>query len=299
MITITGLTLKNPTLLAAGILGTTGASLLRVARNGAGAVVTKSIGCAPNAGHPNPSMIETECGFLNALGLPNPGYRHYHKELQIASAAGVPVIASIFGADAREFAEVALGLCDAADAIELNLSCPHADRYGASVGIDPSLVREITSSVKDAVDIPVWAKLTPNVTDITEIGLAAQEGGADAVVAINTVRTMAIDIESGYPILGNRFGGLSGTGVKPIAVKCVYDLYDALDIPIIGVGGISCWQDAIEMILAGASAVQIGSAVHTSLSVFSEVADGIRDYCMARGCEVEDICGMAHRVGVA
>ena len=299
MITITGLTLKNPTLLAAGILGTTGASLLRVARNGAGAVVTKSIGCDPKAGHPNPSMIETECGFLNALGLPNPGYHQYREELQIASAAGVPVIVSIFGADAREFTKVAVGLCDVADAIELNLSCPHADRYGASVGVDPSLVREITSSVKEAVDIPVWAKLTPNITEITEIGLAAQEGGADAVVAINTVRAMAIDIESGYPILGNRFGGLSGTGVKPIAVKCVYDLYAALDIPIIGVGGISCWQDAIEMILAGASAVQIGSAVHVGLSVFAEVAEGIRGYCLANGCEVEDICGMAHRVAVA
>ncbi|MCK5108397.1 MAG: dihydroorotate dehydrogenase, partial [Methanosarcinales archaeon] len=110
---------------------------------------------------------------------------------------------------------------------------------------------------------------------------------------------MAIDIESGYPILGNRFGGLSGTGIKPIAVKCVYDLYGAIDIPIIGVGGISCWQDAIEMILAGASAVQIGSAVHTGLSVFSEVADGIASYCQAHGCVVEDMCGMAHRVGVA
>lgn len=295
MITITGLELKNPTMLAAGILGTTGASLLRVARSGAGAVVTKSIGPAPDAGHPNPSMVETECGFLNALGLPNPGYHHYHEELMIAKKGEVPVIVSIFGADAQEFVGVALGLSDAADAIELNLSCPHADRYGAAVGIYPSTVREIASAVKEVVDIPVWAKLTPNVTDITEIGLAAQEGGADAIVAINTVRAMAIDIESGFPILGNRFGGLSGSAIKPIAIKCVYDLYGALDIPIIGVGGISCWQDAVEMMMAGASAVQIGSAVHTGLSVFTEITDGIRGYCRMHSYEVEGICGMAHK----
>ena len=307
MMTVTGLTLKNPTVLAAGILGTTGASLLRVARGGAGAVVTKSIGCAPNAGHPNPSMVETECGFLNAMGLPNPGYRNYREELSVVrggrgaggvggtGTAEVPVIASVFGADAREFSDVASGLSDLADAIELNLSCPHADRYGASIGIDPALVLEITSAVKDVAPVPVWVKLTPNVTDITEIGLAAEEGGADAVVAINTVRAMAIDIESGVPILGNQFGGLSGAAIKPIAVKSVYDLYGALDIPIIGVGGISCWQDAIEMILAGACAVQIGSAVHNGISVFRDVADGIAEYCHAHGCTVDELCGIAHQ----
>jgi len=177
MITITGLKLANPTILAAGILGSTGASLLRVSASGAGAVVTKSIGRAPNSGHPNPSMVKIECGFLNALGLPNPGYQQYREELVTAKKGRVPVIASIFGENASEFVEVALGLCDLADCIELNLSCPHAGKYGASIGIDPSLVREITSAVKDAVGIPVWAKLTPNVTDITEIGLAAQEGG--------------------------------------------------------------------------------------------------------------------------
>ncbi len=294
MMTITGMELANPTILAAGILGSTGASLLRVAGSGAGAVVTKSIGRIPNSGHPNPSMVETECGFLNALGLPNPGYQQYREELVTAKKCKVPVIASIFGGNASEFVEVALGLCDLADGLELNLSCPHADRYGASIGIDPSLVREITSAVKDAVSIPVWAKLTPNVTDITEIGLAAQEGGADAVVAINTVRAMAIDIESGFPILGNRFGGLSGTAIKPIAVKCVYDLYAALDIPIVGVGGISTWQDAVEMMMAGASAVQVGSAVRGGISVFAEIADGIRDYCQVHGHEVPDICGIAH-----
>jgi dihydroorotate dehydrogenase (NAD+) catalytic subunit len=239
-------------------------------------------------------MVKIECGFLNALGLPNPGYQQYSEELVTAKKGKVPVIASIFGGNASEFVEVALGLCDLADGLELNLSCPHADRYGASIGIDPSLVREITSAVKDAVNIPVWAKLTPNVTDITEIGLAAQEGGADAIVAINTVRAMAIDIESGFPILGNRFGGLSGTAIKPIAVKCIYDLYAALDIPIIGVGGISTWQDAVEIMMAGASAVQVGSAVCGGIQIFAEIADGIGDYCQVHGHEVPDICGIAH-----
>ncbi|HDJ38633.1 MAG TPA: dihydroorotate dehydrogenase, partial [Methanosarcinales archaeon] len=162
-------------------------------------------------------------------------------------------------------------------------------------GTDPEAAFSVISLVRKRTNKPLIVKLTPNVTDITEIGLAAEEGGADAVVAINTVRAMAIDIESGVPILGNRFGGLSGAAIKPIAVKSVYDLYGALDIPIIGVGGISCWQDAIEMILAGACAVQIGSAVHNGISVFRDVADGIAEYCHAHGCTVDELCGIAHQ----
>jgi dihydroorotate dehydrogenase (NAD+) catalytic subunit len=300
MYTLNGLELKNPTILAAGILGTTGASLCRVAREGgAGAVVTKSIGPTPKTGNPNPSMIRLECGFLNAMGLPNPSYPGFLQELKLAkNDSGVPVIASIFGGNAAEFTEVAEGLLPGnPNAFELNVSCPHAEGYGADVGSNPCLVEAITAAVKDVVNVPVWVKLTPNVSDITSIGAAAESGGADAVVAINTLKGMAIDIESGYPILGNRSGGLSGKAVKPIAVKCVYDLYSALEIPIIGVGGISTWQDAVEMIMAGASAVQVGSAVYDRLDVFSEISTGIEAFLHRKGySDVNRLIGLSHEM---
>jgi dihydroorotate dehydrogenase (NAD+) catalytic subunit len=290
-----GLKLANPTILAAGIMGTTGASLKRMAGMGAGAVVTKSIGVEPKYGHPNPSMVALECGYINAMGLPNPSYKEFSRELKVAKEANVPVIASIFGATADEFVEIAKGL-PGADAYELNVSCPHAIGYGMQVGTDPVLVKEITKAVKDAVNVPVWVKLTPNVTDIREIGLAAQEGGADAVVAINTLKAMAIDIDSGYPILGNVHGGLSGPGIKPVAVRCVYDLYNALEIPVIAAGGVSNWADAVEMMMAGACAVEIGSAVYEDTGVFAFVAMGISDYLDRKGWQMKDVVGLSHRV---
>ena len=300
MYTLTGLKLKNPTILAAGILGTTGASLCRVAHEGgAGAVVTKSIGPMPKTGHSNPSMVKLGCGFLNAMGLPNPSYPSFFQELEIAKKdAGVPVIASIFGGNPAEFKEVAEGLLPAKpDAFELNVSCPHAEGYGAAVGSNPCLVEAITAAVKDIVNVPVWVKLTPNVSDITCIGNAAEAGGADAVVAINTLKGMAIDIESGYPVLGNRSGGLSGKAVKPVAIKCVYDLYTALEIPVIGVGGVSSWQNAVEMMMAGAAAVQVGSAVYDRLDIFSEISTGIEAFLQRKGySDVKELIGLAHEM---
>jgi dihydroorotate dehydrogenase (NAD+) catalytic subunit len=300
MYTLTGLKLKNPTILAAGVLGTTGASLCRVAsEGGAGAVVTKSIGPAPKTGHSNPSMVKLECGFLNAMGLPNPSYPGFLQELDIAKKdSDVPVIASIFGGTPSEFVEVAEGLLPGKpDAFELNVSCPHAEGYGAAVGSNPCLVEAVTAAVKDVSKVPVWVKLTPNVSDITCIGTAAESGGADAVVAINTVKGMAIDIESGYPVLGNRSGGLSGKAIKPVAVKCVYDLYTALEIPVIGVGGVSSWQDAVEMMMAGAEAVQIGSAVYDRVDIFSEISTGIEAFLQRKGySDVKKLIGLSHEM---
>jgi dihydroorotate dehydrogenase (NAD+) catalytic subunit len=292
-LTLTGLKLKNPLMLAAGIMGTTGGSLKRIAQAGAGALVTKSIGLEPKSGHSNPSMVEVDCGYLNAMGLPNPSYKNFQCEIDTAKEGGVPVIASIFGGCALDFSEIA-GVIHA-DAFELNVSCPHAHGYGAEIGTDPNLVEDITSSVKNTVDVPVWVKLTPNVTNIKSIALAAQSGGADAVVAINTVRGMVIDIESGYPVLGNKFGGLSGRAIKPVAVKCVYDLYEALDIPVIGVGGISDWKDAVEFIMAGAQAVEIGSAVGNNINVFNEISSGMETFLTQKRWTLEDIYGMAHK----
>ncbi len=292
-LTLTGLTLKNPLMLASGIMGTTGGSLKRVAQGGAGAVVTKSIGIEPKRGYNNPAMIEVDCGYLNAMGLPNPSYKMFQNEIQIAKEGGVPVIASIFGGGPEEFSEIAGAL--EADAFELNLSCPHAEGYGTEIGTEAELVEEITKAVK-SVDVPVWVKLTPNVTDITSIGLAAQRGGADAVVAINTLRGMAIDIESGYPILDNKFGGLSGRAIKPVAIKCIYDLYKALDIPVIGVGGISDWRDAIEFIMAGAQAVEIGSAVGNNVRIFEDISSCMEAFLKEKELSLNEIYGMAHEV---
>ncbi|MCZ7400931.1 MAG: dihydroorotate dehydrogenase [Candidatus Methanoperedens sp.] len=293
-LTLTGLKLKNPLMLAAGIMGTTGGSLKRIADSGAGAVVTKSIGLEPKSGHSNPSMVDVDCGYLNAMGLPNPSYKNFQHEIDTAKEGGVPVIASIFGGCSLDFSQISIAIH--ADAFELNVSCPHAQGYGAEIGTDPILVEEITHAVKNTVDVPVWVKLTPNVTNIKSIGLAAQRGGADAVVAINTIRGMAIDIESGYPILGNKFGGLSGRAIKPVAVKSVYDLYEALDIPVIGVGGISDWKDAIEFIMAGAQAVEIGSAVGNNINIFNEISSGMEAFLSEKEWTLEDIYGMAHQV---
>ncbi|MBU4374051.1 MAG: dihydroorotate dehydrogenase [Euryarchaeota archaeon] len=292
--TLTGLKLKNPLMLAAGIMGTTGGSLKRIAESGAGAVVTKSIGLLPKSGHSNPSMVEVDCGYLNAMGLPNPSYKNFQGEIDIAKKSGVPVIASIFGGCSLDFSEIAGAL--RADAFELNVSCPHAHALGAELGKDPELVEDITRTVKRVADVPVWVKLTPNVTNIKDIGLAAQRGGADAVVAINTVRGMAIDIESGYPILGNKFGGLSGRAIKPVAIKCVYDLYEALDIPVIGVGGIREASDVIEFIMAGAQAVEIGSAVGNNINIFNDISSCMQEFLEEKEWTLEDIHGMAHKV---
>lgn len=288
-----GLTLQNPVILAAGILGTTGASLRRAALAGAGCVVTKSLGSEPRSGHPGPTIVQVECGLLNAMGLPNPSYKVFQDEIDFAKTSGTPVVASIFGSSAEEFARISRGL--RADAFELNLSCPHAERYGSELGRYPDLVEAVTGAVKASVDVPVWVKLTPNTADIVELGLAAQRGGADAVVAINTLKAMAIDIETGYPILGNKFGGLSGAAIKPVAVRCVFELSTQLEIPVIGVGGVSTWEDAVEMIMAGACAVQVGTALQRGYEVFKEITEGLSGYLERKKMTLEELKGIAGR----
>ena len=287
-----GLSLRNPIMLAAGILGTSGSSLKRAALAGAGCVVTKSIGIEPRDGHPGPTIVQVDCGFLNAMGLPNPGYREFQEEINLARLGGVPVVASIFGA-AEDFGEIALSL--KADAFELNLSCPHAKCFGAELGRHPEIVEAVTRDVKEKAEVPVWVKLTPNTADIVELGLAAQDGGADAVVAINTLKGMAIDIEMGIPILGNSFGGLSGPAIKPVAVKCVYDLSANLKIPVIGVGGVSSWQDAVEMIMAGAYGVQVGTALYRGYEVIHNITEGLLRYLERKSLTLEELRGMAQR----
>ncbi len=286
-VTVGGVALRNHLLLAAGILGTTGASLSRILREGAGGVVTKSLGPVPLDGHPGPCLVVLDDGALNAMGLPNPS-REFEGEL--ASLAGEPVIVSIFGGNPEEFGEVASWFAGSAAGFELNLSCPHAEGYGSAIGTDPDLVAACTRSVK-ALGKPTWVKLTPNVTDIGEIGRAAERGGADALVAINTLKAMRISVPLRRPVLGNRFGGLSGRAVFPVAVRCVYELYEACRIPIVGCGGVSSAGDVAEMMMAGASAVEIGTAVLGGTGIFREIAG---DLYSDDGEDPADLVGCAH-----
>jgi dihydroorotate dehydrogenase (NAD+) catalytic subunit len=294
---IAGLKLANPTMLASGILGYTGLSLKSVIEAGAGAVVTKSLGLEPRTGYPNPTVIQVDCGLLNAMGLPNPGISHFKEEMKKLKNTGAPTIVSIYGYSSEDFAKVAETAAKmGADALELNVSCPHIKKAGAEIGCDPQLLTEVVEEVKKKVDKPVIVKLTPNVANIGKIAEAAEKAGADAITAINTIKAMSIEIETGRPLLANKFGGLSGPAIKPIAVRCVYDVYQSVDVPVIGCGGISSWEDAVEFMLAGASAVQIGTAIaFKGPEIFSSVAKGIDTYLEKKGLKnAKELVGLAH-----
>ncbi len=289
-----GIRFENPLILASGINDKTPEQWIRAHEEGAGGVVTKSIGIEPRDGYNNPTIVELPYGLINAMGLPNPGWKGF-LEMVEGYTFDFPLIVSIFGGTPEEFAFLAEKLSDVADAFELNLSCPHAKGYGMEIGQRPENVYEVVKAVKDATDKPVIAKLTPNTDDITKLGLAAEKAGADAVSAINTLKAIAIDVYARRPILSNRVGGYSGPGVKPVALRAVYDLAKTLDIPVIGIGGITTWQDAVEFLLAGASALQIGTAVSLrGWKVFREINEGIERYLKEEGfSSVKDIVGLA------
>ncbi|NJE09370.1 dihydroorotate dehydrogenase [Thermococcus sp. MAR1] len=289
-----GIRFENPLILASGINDKTPEQWIRAHEEGAGGVVTKSIGIEPRAGYDNPTIVELPYGLINAMGLPNPGWKGF-LEMVEGYTFDFPLIVSIFGGTPEEFAFLAEKLSEVANAFELNLSCPHAKGYGMEIGQRPEMVYDVVKAVKDATDRPVIAKLTPNTDDITKLGLAAEKAGADAVSAINTLKAIAIDVYAKRPILSNRVGGYSGPGVKPVALRAVYDLARTLDIPVIGIGGITTWQDAVEFLLAGASALQIGTAVSLrGWGVFREINEGIRAYLESEGfSSVSDIVGLA------
>lgn len=295
---ISRLIMPNPTMLASGILGSSASILREAADSGAGAVVTKSVGLKPRSGYPNPTLIQVNCGLLNAIGLPNPGIYKFTEEIKDLRGLKIPLVVSVFGFSPEEYAEAAEVACDAgANAIELNLSCPHVKGTGSEIGQDPKMVKRTVRLVKGSINRPVFAKLTPNTARVDVLAEAAASAGADAITAINTVRAMAIDIETCMPVLANKFGGLSGVAIKPIAVRCIYEIYEAVDIPIIGCGGIRTWTDAVEFMLAGASAVQIGSAIALEgLSTFKSVCDGLCTYLERKGFRsVKEIVGLAHK----
>jgi dihydroorotate dehydrogenase (NAD+) catalytic subunit len=296
-ISFAGLQLGNPTMLASGVLGYSAQSMNRVVKSGAGAVVTKSVGVDPRVGYSNPTVVQAETGLINAMGLPNPGIKVFSEEITYCKTLlNVPLIVSVFGYSADDYASVAKKAVEAgADAIELNVSCPHVKQTGAEIGQSPKFLSEVVQQVKDVINKPLIVKLSPNVADITILAQAAIEAGADALTAVNTLKAMAIDAETQLPILSNVKGGLSGSAIKPVALRCVYDIADAFEVPIIGCGGVSNWRDAVEFFLAGASAVQIGTAVADDIEVFQSITKGVDMYLRKKGYRsVKEIVGLAH-----
>lgn len=294
---IASLDFPNPILLASGILGISADVIKRVVDAGAGGVVTKSISLLPRRGYSNPTVVPLEYGLLNAIGLANPGVEKFLHELKKLRGIKVPIIVSVVGENAYEYGEIAriLDRENSVSAIELNISCPHEGGVH-EISVNPSLTYEVVREAVKNCSKPIIVKLSPNVVDIAEIGRAAEEAGASAVTAINTVRAMAINIETGKPVLSSKIGGLSGPAIKPIAIRCVYQLYESVGIPIIGCGGISSWRDVVEFLLAGASAVQIGSIIaQKGVGVFEELLSGLRAFLANRGIsEVKELVGLSH-----
>jgi dihydroorotate dehydrogenase (NAD+) catalytic subunit len=281
-------------MLASGILGISLDVFERIYKNGAGAVVTKSLSKEPWEGYPNPTIVGIKGGYLNAVGLSNPGAPYFAK--MISKNTEVPIIVSLVGSVEDEF-EFMVKQFEGIKVVayELNLSCPHVEKVGLEVGDDPNLVTKIVKRIKSTTKVPVIAKVGLGTTNYLDTVGAAIDGGADAITAINTIRAMGIDVETQRPLLSHKIGGLSGAAIKPVAVRCVYEIASEYDIPVIGCGGVSSWDDAVEFILAGASAVQVGSAIGDKwLDVFSDINDGIANYMKKKGfSKIQEMVGLA------
>lgn len=289
---INDFSLENPIILASGILDETSGSILRSLREGAAAAVTKSIGIEERKGYPTPVIAEISTGLLNAVGLSNPGIDNFSEEFK-SFPSKEKVIVSIFGSDTEEFVELArrvekLGF----RVVELNLSCPHVKGVGSEIGQDPDLVEDIVTEIKRSTNLQVWSKLTPNITDIVSLAKAGEK--SDAYVLINTLRATGVEIYSRKFVLSNLVGGYSGPGIKPVALRAVYDVYKETGKDIIGVGGITTWEDAIEFILVGSKAVQVGTALmYEDYGIYNKINDGISKYLDGEGfSSVEEITGM-------
>ena len=299
-----GVDLPNPLILASGILGTEAELMARVARSSAGAVTAKSCSLEPRAGHPNPTVLAWEHGLINAVGLANPGVEAEIEELARTRALlkplGVALIASIFADTVEKYARVAGRVVEAGpDLLEANISCPNVhDEFGTPFAADAAAAAQVTAAVKESVAgrVPVLVKLSPNVNDIAAIARAVEAAGADGITAINTLAGMVIDVHAQRPILANRTGGLSGPAIRPLAVRCVYEIYRAVDLPIIGTGGVSNGRDAVEMIMAGATAVGIGSAVYgEGPEAFCRIAGEMEELLAELGYgSVAEMRGAAH-----
>ena len=292
---IGSLTLRNPVIAASGCFGygVEYADLVDLAS--LGGVAVKGLFLAEREGHPAPRIVETPAGMLNAIGLQGIGAQRFIDErLPELRARHATVIVNICGTTLDEYVELARRLSDAegVDAIELNISCPNIKEGGITFGCSLNGTFDVVSAVREVTHLPVVPKLTPNVTDVASFARASEEAGADAVSLVNTFLAMAIDVETRRPRLSNIVGGLSGPAIRPIAVRMVYECRQAVQIPIIGMGGIADARDAIEFMIAGASAVQVGTASFVDPFIWPKLVDGIRDYMRRHGIDrVSDLVG--------
>lgn len=293
-VTVANIQLENPLMLASGILDENGYTMRRILNEGAAAVVTKSIGMEERTGYKPPIIAEADEGLLNAVGLTNPGIDLFGEEIKIALEAKKPVIGSIFASEVEDFVSLAKKMEDyGVSGVELNLSCPHVKGYGTEVGSDPDLVESIVTEIKGKIKVPLFAKLSPNVSNMLDIAKAAER--ADAYVLINTVKGMAVDIFARRPVLTNRYGGLSGRAIKPVGLRYVYEVKKETGKEIVGVGGIENGIDALEYIMAGASAVQIGTAViKHGRGVFAKISKEIEEFLAG-----EAVTNLSELIGAA
>ena len=281
-----GVEFENPVWTASGTFGFGLEYAPYIDLNKVGAVCVKGLSINPREGNEPPRIWETPCGMLNAIGLQNPGVKYFiEKIVPELQKYKTKVIANIYGSTIEEYIAVAKELkgVDGVDAVELNISCPNVKKGGLALGVDPVEAAKLTEAVKKNTDKPVIVKLSPNVTDIVEIAKSVESAGADALSAINTLLGMAIDIYKRKPRIKNRFGGLSGPAIKPVAVRMVYQVSKAVKIPVIGIGGISTWEDAVEFFLAGASAIQVGTANFFNPKAVEEIVDGLEKYLREMG----------------
>jgi len=285
-VSIGSLRLNNPVMTASGTFGYAKEFEQLLDLNRLGAVIVKGISLHPRPGNPPPRIVETSCGMLNAIGLENVGVDRFISEKnEYLSSLGCPVIVNILGDSLEEYKEITRRLAGVSSvaAIEVNISCPNVKKGGVAFGTDPKMAAAVTRMVKDEAQVPVIVKLSPNVTDITQIARAVEDAGADGVSLINTLIGMAIDLQSRRPKLANIIGGLSGPAIKPVALRMVYQVAQAVSIPVIGIGGIETAEDALEFILAGAAAIQIGTANFVDPSAAEKAVEGIESYMRSQG----------------
>ena len=296
-VNIDEITLRNPTMLASGILGISQSIFERLYHENIGGIVTKSISVEPMKGYPNPTIIPLYGGsYLNAVGLSNPGVNAFSKEL--SQNENIPIFISLVGSSEKDF-EKMIKVFDSLNIIgyEINLSCPHVSKMGMEVGDDPEAVSKIVSTVRKNTKKPISVKVGVGSVDVIELARTAIDAGANIITAINTLRAMCIDVETMMPILSNRIGGLSGTAIKPIGIRCVYEISKNLKVPVIGCGGVSTWQDVVEYMLAGASAVQIGSVLGSAgPRIFNSITKDLKKYVERKGItKISEIVGLAHK----
>ena len=294
-VNVAGIRMRTPVMVASGTFGYGSEYVDFVDLNQLGAIVVKGITSVPWRGNPMPRIMETPSGMLNAIGLQNVGVDGFISEkLPYLRNFDVPVVVNVCGETLEEYCEVVekLSGTEGIAAVELNISCPNLDCGGMSFGVDPRLANELVSAVRTKTGLPLLVKLSPNVTDIAAIARAIEEAGADALSAINTLLGMAIDAKTRRPELANLTGGLSGPAIKPVALRMVWQVYNAVKIPIIGMGGIMSGEDAIEFFIAGASAVGVGTASFVNPRASLDVTDGIREYLEKQGCNsVKELVG--------